>query len=96
MRPSPDELLLYPPRFLGYSTEEKFWGQFAVKATLPAPKKDSSLFERVELDKSYKKMIKALVEQHGSENHEDGEQVEVRDLVDNKGKGLVLLLHGEY
>jgi hypothetical protein len=96
---SDEELLLYPPRVLGYSTKEKIWGQFSVDETRKVPDKDASLFqEKLQLDQNYKNMIQALVEEHGDrlDKDSDGSRVKVKDVVENKGKGLVLLLHGKY
>ena len=88
-------LLLLPPRFLGYSPQEKFWGQFKVDATEPVPNANASIFDdKLQLDKEYKDMIRALVASHTSRNNSPTDQAQVRDLVDNKGKGLVILLHG--
>ena len=88
-------LLLLPPRFLGYSPQEKFWGQFKVDATERVPKANASIFDdKLQLDKEYKDMIRALVASHTSRNNSQTDQNQVRDLVDNKGKGLVILLHG--
>ena len=88
--------MLYPPRIMGYSTEEKTWAQFAVDDTLPAKAGDKSMFRsKLQLDDRYKRMIQALVDNHSNRGRrEDSEVNEVRDLVKNKGQGLVLLLHG--
>ena len=52
---------------------------------------NDSVFEKeLELDGKVKKMIKALVEQH--KNKEVGNL----DLIEGKGRGLVILLHGRY
>lgn len=90
------DYILYPPRFLGYSTKEKMWGQFAVDYTSNAlPKQKTSFEDNLQLNKKYKKLIIALVEQHEG-RHEDtnDDKVQVRDVVKDKGKGLVLLFHG--
>jgi len=94
--PGPDEFLLYPPRILGYSTREKIWGQFSVDKTSDVPDPSISLFEeKLQLDEDYKIMIKALVEEHGARGGQnDPNRVKVKDVVEDKGKGLVLLLHG--
>lgn len=84
-----EALLLYPPRVLGYSTKEKMWGQFGVDETSNAPGKQLSKFkEKLQLDDKYKQMIQALVDEHEG-------SAEIKDVVEDKGKGLVLLLHGE-
>ena len=88
--------LLYPPRILGYSTEKKTWAQFSVDRTKPAKKGDKSMFRsKLQLEDRYKRMIQALVENHTNRPRGDSsERNEVRDVVKNKGQGLVLLLHG--
>lgn len=89
-------LLLLPPRFLGYSTHDKFWGQFSVDATDKVKKPSDDLFEKkLQLKSDYKKMISALVKNHASINEApDASKKSVKDLVEGKGKGLVILLHG--
>jgi len=56
-----------------------------------------SLFrEKLQLDEDYKIMIQALVEEHGARGGQnDPDRVKVKDVVEDKGKGLVLLLHGK-
>jgi hypothetical protein len=95
--PGPDQFLLYPPRILGYSTREKIWGQFNVDHTSDVPDPSISLFkEKLQLDENYKSMIQALVEEHGTRGSQnDPDRVKVKDVVEDKGKGLVLLLHGK-
>jgi flagellar biosynthesis GTPase FlhF len=88
-------LLVLPPRFLGYSTQEKFWGQFKVDATKDVRVAKESLFEeKLQLDHDYKQMIQALVHSHTSSRNPKIDQSQVRDVVEDKGKGLVILLHG--
>ncbi|PMD53937.1 P-loop containing nucleoside triphosphate hydrolase protein [Hyaloscypha bicolor E] len=92
--PGPEEFLLYPPRILGYSTREKIWGQFSVDKTTDVPDPSMSLFkEKLQLDEDYKIMIQALVEEHGARGGQN-DRLKVKDVVEDKGKGLVLLLHG--
>ena len=95
--PSEEDFLLFPPRFLGYSTKEKMWGQFSVEDTEQAKGKNPKVFqEKLELNDQYKKMIQALVNEHeGKGQEKDGDKAQVKDLVADKGKGLVLLLHGK-
>jgi hypothetical protein len=93
--PGPEEFLLYPPRILGYSTREKIWGQFNVDKTTDVPDPSMSLFrEKLQLDEDYKIMIQALVEEHGARGGQN-DRLKVKDVVEDKGKGLVLLLHGK-
>ena len=95
--PSEDDFLLFPPRFLGYSTKEKMWGQFSVDQTSDVPGKQPSMFkDQLQLDEQYKAMIQALVDEHeGRGGKNSGDRTQVKDIVEDKGKGLVLLLHGE-
>jgi hypothetical protein len=80
---------------LGYSTKEKIWGQFCVDNTEAADPPSETLFkDNLQLDEEYKSMIEALVKEHGA-NRDDSDNVEVKDFIKNKGRGLVLLLHGE-
>ncbi|KFY47983.1 hypothetical protein V495_01707 [Pseudogymnoascus sp. VKM F-4514 (FW-929)] len=89
-------LLLLPPRFLGYSTQEKFWGQFKVDDTGDVqPPRESVFQDRLQLQEDYKTMIQALVNNHTGRNKPEGDKKpEVKDAVAGKGDGLVILLHG--
>ena len=91
-----EDYILFPPRFLGYSTKEKIWGQFSVDKTIEAGGKDPSKFEReLQLSGKYKNLIQALVYEHEGKAQEDSsKRTEVKDIVSDKGKGLVLLFHG--
>ncbi|MCJ1417781.1 hypothetical protein MMC32_004126 [Xylographa parallela] len=91
-----DEFILCPPRLLGYSTKEKMWGQFSVDQTSEMPARETTMFrEKLQLNEEYKQMIEALVDEHrGKRVATDVDKVQVKDFVEDKGKGLVLLLHG--
>ncbi|KIW91000.1 uncharacterized protein Z519_08783 [Cladophialophora bantiana CBS 173.52] len=87
------QCLLYPPRILGYATQQKMWAQFKVQDTTAVPTDLSTAFEdKLELDRNDKNMIKALVENH--ESSKDASQAQVNDIIESKGKNLVILLHG--
>ena len=94
--PTPDQLLLCPSRILGYSTRAKIWGQFNVDRISDVPDPSITLFkDKLQLDPNLKDMIQALVEEHGARGGQnDPNRVKVKDVVEDKGKGLVLLLHG--
>ena len=55
------------------------------------------MFEKqLQLNDRYKSMIQALVNEHeGRAQGNSSERTEVRDIVSDKGKGLVLLFHGK-
>ncbi|KAI9761887.1 MAG: hypothetical protein M1840_001540 [Geoglossum simile] len=88
-------LVLLPPRFLGYSTQDKFWGQFKIDGTSKVSKARQSMFQKnLQLEDKYKRMIQALVTSHESKNNTKGDRPQIKDVVEDKGKGLVILLHG--
>ena len=95
--PNNEDFLLFPPRLLGYSTKEKMWGQFGVDQTSPAPGKQPAMFQKqLQLEDRYKAMVQALVDEHeGRGEVRLGDRTQVKDIVKDKGKGLVLLLHGQ-
>ena len=52
--------------------------------------------KELQLEERYKLMIQALVDEHEGRGENDlGDRTQVKDIVANKGKGLVLLLHGQ-
>ena len=84
-----DNFLVLPPRILGYATREKIWGQFCLDWTQPPAGKQPDKFRKdLQLNDKYKNLIEALVTSHAQNQP-------VKDVVKGKGKGLVLLLHGE-
>jgi SpoVK/Ycf46/Vps4 family AAA+-type ATPase len=91
--PTNDNFVIFPPRVLGYATREKVWGQFNLNLMKEPLGKREDLFDtHLQLDADYKSLIRALVQSHELANSQMGKQVE--DVVEDKGKGLVLLLHG--
>ena len=50
--------------------------------------------EQLKLKEEYKEMIQALVSSHESKNSKKATRPQVKDVVEDKGKGLVILLHG--
>lgn len=82
--------LVTPPRLLGYATRQRIWGQISLDKAEPAKKPDRKVFiDELQLNDRHKTMILSLVEAHMQKKERP-----VRDLVEDKGKGLVLLLHG--
>lgn len=91
--PENNNFVIFPPRVLGYATREKVWGQFELKSMQePLGKQGGKFDDDLQLDPKYKTLIKALVQSHERSNSNSGTQVE--DVVNDKGKGLVLLFHG--
>ncbi|KAG8703777.1 hypothetical protein FRC09_003954 [Ceratobasidium sp. 395] len=88
--PLPDEVLcLTPPSLYGWSFRAKIWGLIHVEHVEEIVFDDMA-FEQLVLKKSYKKMIKALVETHAGK-----EEGLAKDLIAGKGGGMVMVLHGK-
>ncbi|KAG9079600.1 hypothetical protein FRC06_007634, partial [Ceratobasidium sp. 370] len=86
----PDDVLcLMPPAHLGYSFSAKLWGRISVDA-LSEIVFNEYAFDRLVLSDEYKDIIKAQVETFSKKSDEL-----VSDLVENKGGGMVMVLHGK-
>lgn len=85
---SDDILCLMPPTHLGYSFSAKFWGQLCVE-DLSEIVFNEHAFDRLVLSEDYKDIIKAQVETFSLKS----DQL-VSDFVDNKGGGMIMVLHG--
>ena len=85
----PDEYLaLAWPTLVGFSMTSKSWGDVAIDG-LKDIDFDGSIFEKLVLPDTQKKMIKALLK------HNSISGGGFRDLVEGKGEGIVLMLFGE-
>ena len=86
--------MLAPPRVVGWSTRTKRWCQFAIDGIQRAPEsKNPVVFDNeLQLDGTIKKTIKALVQNHNTQN--TGVETETPDLIEGKGRSVVILLHG--
>ncbi|KAF4416311.1 TOB3 (member of AAA-ATPase family) [Fusarium acutatum] len=80
------ELFLCPPYALGYSTGRKEWCRYLVD-NLKDVTWNENAWSSLILDQEQKQVLKALVMSH---KHPE----RVRSLSEQKGKGLVVLLHG--
>lgn len=88
--PNDDHFLVTPPRLLGYATRQRIWGQICLDWADPKKQADRDVFLRkLQLNSRDKNMILSLVEAHMQ-----SKEKKVKDIVENKGKGLVLFLHG--
>ena len=88
-----EKLLTTPPRVLGRSTLRKAWCEFKVTEVKEAQKPNPRIFDNeLELEPKVKKMINALVEQHNK--NESAVDATGPDLIQGKGLGLVIMLHG--
>lgn len=85
--------LLAPPRVLGWSTQRKSWCQFVIGRVTEAKMANGNVFKNdLQLDEDMKKMIRALVKYHNNKDEVEGALNP--DLIEGKGRGLVILLHG--
>lgn len=84
-----EKYLISPPRVLGWWSRGKSWCQFAISGVSEAKPVNEKVFEEeLQLDHNMKKMIKALVRNHSNKD------ITNADLIEGKGRSLVLLLHG--
>lgn len=89
------QYLICPPRVLGYHLKSKGWVELNVKLVIKIQNlRDSSSFNKLELPKTKKKLIEQLVECHAS--GKDDQSRSMTDLMQGKGNGLVILLHGRH
>ncbi|KAL8703254.1 MAG: hypothetical protein Q9201_003560 [Fulgogasparrea decipioides] len=86
-----EEYALLPPRVLGYIPVRRKFAQIAVKHLSPIENKDKDeVWKRdLILKDDKKKIIRTLVETHAQMADQ-----RTPDLVEGKGNGLVILLHG--
>lgn len=93
-----EQYLLCSPRVFGYVLREKQWVQLQVDCLgdTANDKENTSWSKRLKLaNERTKSFIVDLINGHGQSSSggcDDG--LEVRDLVERKGKGLVILLYG--
>ncbi|KAL9110480.1 MAG: hypothetical protein Q9227_005024 [Pyrenula ochraceoflavens] len=88
IKPNPEDVekMLCPPFVYGFSLARKEWGRFYIACIGGVEwKKDS--FESLVMKSSQKNLVKALVSSHDFSG-------DPRDRTKQKGKGLVVLLHG--
>lgn len=89
----PTQLLICPPRLLGYHLRGKRWVELDVENVKTIEKlKDNTSFSRLELNKPQKNLIEKLVACHASGSEKENRAM--NDLSQGKGNGLVILLHG--
>ncbi|KAK7909002.1 hypothetical protein PG985_014880 [Apiospora marii] len=77
---------LCPPYAFGYSCSRKTWGRYLVSNVREATWRPDPM-SSLELQTNQKMLIQALVASHDFANRD-------RDQAEQKGKGLVILLHG--
>jgi hypothetical protein len=98
-----ERLLLLPPRLLGFYIKDNMWGQFLVDGLAPIqgpphPENGHPFNDELQLDREQKDLLLALVEQHSSSQRNNNSSRSMQpskfDIIEGKGRGLVILLHG--
>lgn len=103
---SDERLMMCPPRVLGYALKGKFWAQFQIQScgidTGASDEQKKYFAEQLQLNQDYKDMLLAFVNSHqlsagsniSSVEGAKASPAQSLDVIEGKGKGLVILLHG--
>lgn len=92
-----EQLLFCPPRVLGYAIKPKKWAQLLVEAVSDPEQASDNIFKNLQLEEQSKTMIKNLVKAHEEgKGGRGGENKGIVDFVEDKGKGLVIVLYGKF
>ena len=93
-----DQYMICPPRVLGYVMDRKMWAQLNVNEVRPVDLigTEDTFENKLELDEDIRELLKGLVVHHegGKSKDKSGKLRGIEDVVEGKGKGLVILLHG--
>ncbi|KAE8143698.1 hypothetical protein BDV38DRAFT_276780 [Aspergillus pseudotamarii] len=86
---------LLPSRMFAYSLQDRMFLVVDV-LNLERIKPSNEAFQSLVIDKNHKRMLLALVKSHfiRKRNLPPGVHITSQDIVHNKGRGLVILLHG--
>ncbi|KAF4426998.1 ATPase family AAA domain-containing protein FIGL1 [Colletotrichum fructicola] len=84
--PSDSFLLLLPPTVPGFGMHDKKWRILQVEH-ISAIEWNKNAFEQLVLDYNHRELIEAVIRGHMSSNMSP-------DIVEGKGKGVIILLHG--
>jgi DNA polymerase III delta prime subunit len=99
-------LRMCPPRVLGYALNSRIWAQFRIQSFLAESREmdgRQQFFEKeLQLRNDYKELLMAFVNNHkssqGSRRSQaagaNGSVPNSLDVIDGKGNGLAILLHG--
>ncbi|KAL6918442.1 hypothetical protein FSST1_009937 [Fusarium sambucinum] len=95
---SDGELIVMTYRVFGFVLRSRKWAQldltFLRYEDADARNLSVNAFERLELPKGHREMVKSLVIQHFRSKQTSFTKNEQTDLIKGKGKGLIMLLHG--
>ncbi|KAF6809112.1 hypothetical protein CMUS01_13745 [Colletotrichum musicola] len=92
------ELLIMTYRVFGFVLRSRKWAQLDLTLlryeNANARNLTVNAFERLELPEGHREMVKSLVVQHFRSRQSAKMRDEQTDLIQGKGKGLIMLLHG--
>ncbi|KAF6825057.1 hypothetical protein CPLU01_10510 [Colletotrichum plurivorum] len=92
------ELLIMTYRVFGFVLRSRKWAQLDLTLlryeNANARNLKVNAFERLELPEGHREMVKSLVVQHFRSRQSAEMRDEQTDLIQGKGKGLIMLLHG--
>ncbi|KAM5475665.1 hypothetical protein MauCBS54593_001357 [Microsporum audouinii] len=89
---SESDLLVFAPTMLGFSLDEKFWGEFAIENTSEIKWLDEP-FNRLVIPQKKKDIMLAVADRYLRPANERKE-IQFDDFIPKKGKGAVILLAG--
>ena len=94
-----DDLILLPKRLFAYVLRERKFVLVNIRFLKPI-KKQVDIFTKLKISKTYKDIVKGLVSSHFLKKDLEKRYASVsvdglsQDLIQGKGKGLIVLLHG--
>ncbi|KAL4958493.1 P-loop containing nucleoside triphosphate hydrolase protein [Aspergillus filifer] len=93
-----EQYMLCPPRVLGYILKDKQWAELQVTLLTPIDQNpaENTWRDRLQLaDDNNKEILFNLVDSHISTTaNAEADDLQVNDIIPEKGKGLVILLYG--
>ncbi|TDZ75099.1 hypothetical protein CTRI78_v000001 [Colletotrichum trifolii] len=89
--PTGDDLLLLPDRLFAYVLRTRQWEGSQSENYLTGIEADHTAWDLLQIDSRHKSIIQALMATHFRKKKPQRRQF---DLVQDKGKGLIILLHG--
>lgn len=94
---APEDLLVCPSSVYGYVLKSRRWARLQVDHVQQVPLNDFG-FDRLVLPEGHREILLALVQtrSRSEKTHKQQKKIDQQlDLVRGKGRGLVVLLHGE-
>jgi hypothetical protein len=97
--PTGDDLALLPRRMFAYAVWDRKFVHIDSRYLKRATQKgeESKAFMDLQIDLKNKRLIESLLRSHFKKKKDESEGIEVisQDLIRGKGRGIVILLHGE-